>query len=68
MKTRSALAAIGISHGQFRNGLLAGKFDPPPKDESGDFVWGPEDLERVKAALRPLRQLAHADAAMGCAK
>jgi len=50
-KTRSAAAAIGATVAQIMAAIYAGKLTPPAKDESGDYVWSDEDLERARQAL-----------------
>jgi hypothetical protein len=51
LKTRSAAKAIGVSLPALRSALGSGKLAPPAKDESGDFIWWPEDIERAKSVM-----------------
>jgi hypothetical protein len=63
-KTRSAAQLIGCTLPALRSAIACGKLAPPGKDESGDFLWQAEDIERAKRILaidlRKHREVVHA--------
>jgi hypothetical protein len=58
VKTPIACDLIPATYTQLANMLRCKKIKAPPKDTSGDYLWGQEDIEaarRVLAARRPGR-------------
>jgi hypothetical protein len=55
LKSPAAARELGITYSTLSNLIRHGHIAPPPKDSSGDFVWLPEDLERVRAVLAARR-------------
>lgn len=51
LKTRAAARELNVSLSKLRAAIGSGKLDPPAKDESGDFQWAEEDLERARQVL-----------------
>jgi len=52
IKTTAAAKELGIRPGHLHYLMRSGKLDPmPEQDSSKDYWWGPEDLERARAAL-----------------
>jgi len=51
LKTPSAARALGVSYHQAINLIRFRHISPPAKDESGDYIWAPHDLERARAVL-----------------
>ncbi len=65
-KTTVAARELGATYSQLHNLIRNGKLVPPPKDTSGDLIWGDEDIERARQALatrRPRRRKAVTEAA-----
>ncbi len=51
LKTPMAAVEIGTSPYRLQSLIRGGKLTPPQKDSSGDYLWGPEDLDRARAAI-----------------
>lgn len=56
VKTRSAVRQLGTSYWALVNLLRTGQLDPPPKDESGDFIWWPADIDRAREVIKSRHQ------------
>jgi hypothetical protein len=56
MKTPRAAKTLGISYWNLHNMLRAGQVTRPQKDESGDYIWTPEDLERARQEITSRRR------------
>jgi hypothetical protein len=50
-KTRQLCESLDVSHDVIMNALRRRKIQPPAKDCSGDYIWGPEDIAAARAAL-----------------
>jgi hypothetical protein len=50
-KTPEAARALGVPYWRLSDAIRRGALTPPQKDSSGDYVWGPDDIERARAAL-----------------
>jgi hypothetical protein len=55
LKTPEAARRLGVPYHRLFGLLRDGKLGPPQKDSSGEYVWGPEDVERARLALRARR-------------
>ena len=44
----SAAREAGISYACLISLIRSGRLTPPARDESGDFIWTPEDIERAR--------------------
>jgi hypothetical protein len=51
-KTPSAAKEAGIRYSHLVSLLRTGKLAPPQRDDSGDYIWGPDDIERIRQAAR----------------
>jgi hypothetical protein len=54
-KTREVIQSENITPHQLRYALCSGRFIPPGKDASGDFIWFDADVVRLREALRATR-------------
>lgn len=51
IKTRSAVKVLGTTYYKLIEAIRGGRLQAPVKDESGDYWWTDEDLERARQAL-----------------
>jgi hypothetical protein len=51
-KTAGVARLLGESYTRIFWLIRTDKIEPPHKDSSGDYVWLPEDIDRVRAALK----------------
>ena len=51
LKSVMAARELGIPYSHLASLLRSGKFPPPQKDSSGDFLWSPQDLEAARRAM-----------------
>jgi hypothetical protein len=51
LKTPAIADTLGIPYWRVNQLIRSREFRPPMKDSSGDYVWLPEDVERLKKAL-----------------
>jgi hypothetical protein len=51
LKTPAITDALGIPYWRVNQLIRSREFTPPMKDSSGDYVWLPEDVERLKKVL-----------------
>ncbi len=56
LKTLPMCRQEGIGYWTLVGLLRSGKLAPPAKDSSGDYVWTPEDIVRVRAALATIQR------------
>jgi hypothetical protein len=64
MKTSQLSIAVQISVNRIRHLLASGRIPRPPKDWSGDYVWGQQDIDRLlEVAGRDGRRKAVGEAA-----
>ena len=57
LKTPAVARLLGISYHVLRGLIRFDKLDPlPARDSTGDYLWYPEDIDRVRAALASRRQ------------
>jgi hypothetical protein len=57
IKSPQAAQQIGCGYYRLMSLIRDGRLTPPSKDSSGDYIWGPEDVERARFALRIDRRL-----------
>jgi hypothetical protein len=50
-KTPAAARLLGVTYHRLIGLVRFGKISPPAKDDSGDYAWSPDDMERARAAL-----------------
>jgi hypothetical protein len=50
-KKKGLLKRMNTTYTKLMWRLRSGQLAPPPKDESGHFVWFEEDIERARLAL-----------------
>jgi hypothetical protein len=50
-KTPAAARKLGVTYHRLINLIRFCKIVPPQRDDSGDYVWTPADLERARRAL-----------------
>jgi hypothetical protein len=50
-KTPAAADQLGIPYSRLISLMRSKRVTPPPKDSSGDYVWTPCDLDRVRQVL-----------------
>jgi DNA-binding transcriptional MerR regulator len=58
-KTPAAARRLGVTYHRLMGLIRFGKIPAPQKDESGDYLWLPEDIERARVALG-IKELVHA--------
>jgi hypothetical protein len=51
MKTCEVVKLVGRSYWAVIGAIRAKKVPPPVKDASGDYLWTPLDIERLRAAF-----------------
>jgi hypothetical protein len=51
MPTFEVLRVLNASYNQIAGLINRGKITRPAKNERGDFVWAPADIERARKAL-----------------
>jgi hypothetical protein len=51
LKTPVVAERLGIGYHLLFGLIRSRRLTPPAKDSSGDYVWTPDDIERVRAAL-----------------
>ncbi len=56
MKTRQVTTLLRTNYLALAYLIRRGTIPPPTKDASGDYVWGQDDIERARAALRDIRE------------
>jgi hypothetical protein len=56
--TMEVVALLGVKHYLVRDALRTGKLAPPPKNSSGDFLWGSEHIAAPRKALASRRRKA----------
>jgi len=56
VKTRTAARQLGCAYFQLIYLINIDRLEPPNKDESGDYVWMPEDIDRARTALTEWRE------------
>jgi hypothetical protein len=49
--TRSAARQLGTTQHNLLTAIARNKFEPPAKDESGRYLWTPEDIARARQAM-----------------
>ena len=54
-KSRTVAAQLGVTYWTLFNLLRNRQIDPPAKDDSGDFIWMPDDVERARRAIQARR-------------
>jgi hypothetical protein len=54
-KTPVAARELGVTYHTLIGLLRFDKMQPPPRDSSGDYLWGDQDLENARQALAKLR-------------
>ena len=47
MSTKQVAKRLGIPVGRLERCLFDGRFEPPPKSPSGNFLWTQDDLLRA---------------------
>ncbi len=62
MKTQEVSRLLGVPYWRLSYAIAAGKLPSPPKDFSGDYTWGPEDIARARKVLSNRRRHAAANA------
>ena len=55
LKSSAAAKVLGVPYYVLVGLLRSGRFDPPAKDTSGDYVWLDEDISRARTALAARR-------------
>lgn len=55
-KTPVAVEEAGTTYTKAMSLIRTRKMAPPAKDSSGDFIWGDEDVERLRQALLSVRR------------
>jgi hypothetical protein len=67
-KTVGVARLLGVNYQRLWNLIRSGRLDPPRKDESGDYVWDNDDIDRARAALSiDRRRIAYRHAVAGVA-
>jgi hypothetical protein len=51
LKTAEVARKLGVNYCVIIAGLRNGKFPPPAKDSSGDYVWTPADVDRARQGI-----------------
>jgi hypothetical protein len=54
-KTPAVARQLGTTYHRLIGLLRFDKIPPPGRDSSGDYAWGPEDIERARQALQAKR-------------
>jgi hypothetical protein len=52
IKTTQAVMSLGTTYHRLFSLIRYGKIRRPEKDSSGDYLWGSDDLEAARYALR----------------
>ena len=56
IKTPVAARVLEVPYHRLISLLRDAKINPPPKDSSGDYVWGEQDLAAARQALARRQQ------------
>jgi hypothetical protein len=51
LKTPAAARRLNVTYHRLISLIRFDKIEPPPKDSSGDYIWGDSDLDRARKAL-----------------
>jgi hypothetical protein len=51
LKSRAVADLLNIPYYRLFELLRSKRLTPPAKDTSGDYIWLPEDVERIRTAL-----------------
>jgi hypothetical protein len=54
--TQDAARIVGVHVTRIWSLLRSGKLQSPAKNSAGDYVWGDEDIVRLRAALKAPRR------------
>ncbi len=55
-KTAAVARLIQTSYFNLHSMIRTGRIPAPARDDSGHYVWSPEDVERARQALEAARQ------------
>ena len=50
-KTLAVADILGVPYWRLRDMVRARRINPPARDDSGDYIWSPSDIEAARQVL-----------------